>query len=74
MSNNIIYIFGILNSESQYGVDKIYMYALYVNQVRRGKINERLKCLQDIVPGCYKVIKNQFNFRLSFWIFFFLNS
>jgi len=25
-------------------------------QVRRGKINERLKCLQDIVPGCYKVI------------------
>nr|GMC49643.1 transcription factor BEE 3 [Ipomoea batatas] len=24
-------------------------------RVRRGKINERLKCLQDIVPGCYKV-------------------
>lgn len=24
-------------------------------QVRRGKINERLRCLQDIVPGCYKV-------------------
>lgn len=23
-------------------------------RVRRGKINERLKCLQDIVPGCYK--------------------
>jgi hypothetical protein len=25
-------------------------------QVRRGKINERLKCLQDIVPGCYKTM------------------
>ena len=24
-------------------------------QVRRGKINDRLRCLQDIVPGCYKV-------------------
>jgi hypothetical protein len=24
-------------------------------QVRRGKINERLRCLQEIVPGCYKV-------------------
>ncbi|KAE9444961.1 hypothetical protein C3L33_23141, partial [Rhododendron williamsianum] len=24
-------------------------------RVRRGKINERLKCLQGIVPGCYKV-------------------
>lgn len=24
-------------------------------QVRREKINERLRCLQDIVPGCYKV-------------------
>uniref|UniRef100_M1A3B7 Basic helix-loop-helix protein BHLH5 n=1 Tax=Solanum tuberosum TaxID=4113 RepID=M1A3B7_SOLTU len=23
-------------------------------RVRRGKINERLGCLQDIVPGCYK--------------------
>ncbi|KAG2667449.1 hypothetical protein I3760_15G115300 [Carya illinoinensis] len=23
-------------------------------RVRRGKINERLRCLQDIVPGCYK--------------------
>ncbi|KAA8542714.1 hypothetical protein F0562_023787 [Nyssa sinensis] len=22
--------------------------------VRRGKINEKLRCLQDIVPGCYK--------------------
>ncbi|CAH8359345.1 unnamed protein product [Eruca vesicaria subsp. sativa] len=25
-------------------------------RVRRGKINERLKCLQDIVPGCYKAM------------------
>ncbi|XP_033141308.1 transcription factor BEE 3 isoform X1 [Brassica rapa] len=25
-------------------------------QVRRGKINERLKCLKDIVPGCYKAM------------------
>ncbi|KAL5544791.1 hypothetical protein UlMin_008575 [Ulmus minor] len=25
-------------------------------RVRRGKINERLKCLQDIVPGCYKTM------------------
>ncbi|PKI48323.1 hypothetical protein CRG98_031271 [Punica granatum] len=24
--------------------------------VRRGKINERLRCLQDIVPGCYKTM------------------
>lgn len=24
-------------------------------QVRRGKINDKLRCLQDIVPGCYKV-------------------
>ncbi|KAL6512979.1 hypothetical protein OROHE_019769 [Orobanche hederae] len=24
-------------------------------RVRRGKINERMKCLQDIVPGCSKV-------------------
>ncbi|CAN8312476.1 unnamed protein product [Cochlearia groenlandica] len=23
-------------------------------RVRRGKINERLRCLQDMVPGCYK--------------------
>ncbi|XP_040999356.1 transcription factor BEE 3-like [Juglans microcarpa x Juglans regia] len=23
-------------------------------RVRRGKINDRLRCLQDIVPGCYK--------------------
>ncbi|KAK4359402.1 hypothetical protein RND71_021631 [Anisodus tanguticus] len=23
-------------------------------RVRKGKINERLRCLQDIVPGCYK--------------------
>ncbi|KAK4354369.1 hypothetical protein RND71_026563 [Anisodus tanguticus] len=23
-------------------------------RVRRGRINERLRCLQDIVPGCYK--------------------
>ncbi|CAI0400901.1 unnamed protein product, partial [Linum tenue] len=23
-------------------------------RVRRGKINERLRCLQNIVPGCYK--------------------
>ena len=30
-------------------------------QVRRGKINERLKCLKDIVPGCYKVIKIDLN-------------
>lgn len=29
-----------------------------VKQVRRGKINERLRCLQDIVPGCYKVYKH----------------
>ncbi|KAL7084599.1 hypothetical protein ACP275_14G232500 [Erythranthe tilingii] len=25
-------------------------------RVRREKINERLKCLQDIVPGCYKTM------------------
>ncbi|XAR63921.1 hypothetical protein NMG60_11024074 [Bertholletia excelsa] len=25
-------------------------------RVRRGKINERLKCLQGIVPGCYKTM------------------
>ncbi|KAG8371009.1 hypothetical protein BUALT_Bualt13G0042500 [Buddleja alternifolia] len=25
-------------------------------RVRRGRINERLKCLQDIVPGCYKTM------------------
>ncbi|KAL5815579.1 hypothetical protein ACOSQ3_026356 [Xanthoceras sorbifolium] len=25
-------------------------------RVRRGKINERLKCLKDIVPGCYKTM------------------
>ncbi|KAL6587878.1 hypothetical protein OROMI_000856 [Orobanche minor] len=25
-------------------------------RVRRGKINERMKCLQDIVPGCSKII------------------
>lgn len=25
-------------------------------RVRRGKINERLKCLQDIVPGCHKTM------------------
>ncbi|XP_047339194.1 transcription factor BEE 3-like [Impatiens glandulifera] len=25
-------------------------------RVRRGKINEKLKCLQDIVPGCYKTM------------------
>ncbi|CAK9181741.1 unnamed protein product [Ilex paraguariensis] len=24
--------------------------------VRRGKINERLRCLKDIVPGCYKTM------------------
>ncbi|XP_022926483.1 transcription factor BEE 1-like [Cucurbita moschata] len=25
-------------------------------RVRRGKINERLRCLKDIVPGCYKTM------------------
>ncbi|CAA2999755.1 transcription factor BEE 1-like [Olea europaea subsp. europaea] len=25
-------------------------------RARRGKINERLRCLQDIVPGCYKTM------------------
>ncbi|KAF8097273.1 hypothetical protein N665_0292s0051 [Sinapis alba] len=25
-------------------------------RVRREKINERLKCLQDLVPGCYKTM------------------
>ncbi|KAF2298714.1 hypothetical protein GH714_025727 [Hevea brasiliensis] len=25
-------------------------------RVRRGKINERIRCLQDIVPGCYKTM------------------
>ncbi|XP_027169004.1 transcription factor BEE 3 [Coffea eugenioides] len=25
-------------------------------RVRRGKINERLRCLQDIVPGCHKTM------------------
>ncbi|XP_038678645.1 LOW QUALITY PROTEIN: transcription factor BEE 3-like [Tripterygium wilfordii] len=25
-------------------------------RVRRGKINERLRCLQNIVPGCYKTM------------------
>ncbi|CAA7043177.1 unnamed protein product [Microthlaspi erraticum] len=25
-------------------------------RVRRGKINDRLRCLQDIVPGCYKAM------------------
>ncbi|KAG5233968.1 transcription factor BEE [Salix suchowensis] len=25
-------------------------------RVRRGKINERLRCLQDMVPGCYKTM------------------
>ncbi|MED6111963.1 Transcription factor BEE 3 [Stylosanthes scabra] len=25
-------------------------------RVRRGKINEKLKCLQNIVPGCYKTM------------------
>ena len=25
-------------------------------QVRREKINERMRCLQDLVPGCYKVL------------------
>ncbi|KAK4747145.1 hypothetical protein SAY87_026182 [Trapa incisa] len=25
-------------------------------RVRRGKINERLRCLQDIVPGCFKTM------------------
>lgn len=38
----------------------IYIFLCILNkfalmQVRRGKINERLKCLQDIVPGCRKV-------------------
>ncbi|KAF2298715.1 hypothetical protein GH714_025753 [Hevea brasiliensis] len=27
-----------------------------VVHVRRGKINERIRCLQDIVPGCYKTM------------------
>ncbi|KAF7827805.1 transcription factor bHLH75-like [Senna tora] len=26
------------------------------NKVRREKINEKLRCLQDLVPGCYKAM------------------
>lgn len=37
-------------------------------QVRRGKINERLRCLQDIVPGCYKVpIYLTINFMIGYY-------
>ncbi|KAG5007590.1 hypothetical protein JHK85_026132 [Glycine max] len=27
-----------------------------IKHVRRGKINEKLRCLQNIVPGCYKTM------------------
>lgn len=37
-----------------------------LNQVRRSKINERLRCLQDIVPGCYKV-KTYISRNWSWW-------
>lgn len=29
----------------------------HVHQVRREKISERMKLLQDLVPGCNKVLK-----------------
>ncbi|MBA0861258.1 hypothetical protein Goshw_026171 [Gossypium schwendimanii] len=32
----------------------LYRYLSRILQVRRGKINERLRSLQDIVPGCYR--------------------
>lgn len=58
----------------------IFFVNFFIIQVRRGKINEKLRCLQNIVPGCYKVnnlccFKNfQFlsNFILVKILFYFL--
>lgn len=54
---NILNNFGYFSY--QFDCDKgglIYIcMSFIVVQVRRGKINEKLRCLQNIVPGCYKV-------------------
>ena len=34
---------------------RIKLQCIVLNQVRREKIKTRLRCLQDLVPGCYKV-------------------
>ncbi|GFZ16836.1 BR enhanced expression 3 [Actinidia rufa] len=38
-------------------------------RVRRGKINERLKCLQGIVPGCYKFLSMKLTAASRFYDF-----
>ncbi|KAG6746852.1 hypothetical protein POTOM_049223 [Populus tomentosa] len=38
-------------------------------RVRRGKINERLRCLQDIVPGCYKFLSMKLTAASTFYDF-----
>ncbi|XP_022735389.1 transcription factor BEE 1-like isoform X2 [Durio zibethinus] len=38
-------------------------------RVRRGKINERLRCLQDIVPGCYKFLSMKLTAASTYYDF-----
>ncbi|GMQ11297.1 hypothetical protein CsSME_00053976 [Camellia sinensis var. sinensis] len=38
-------------------------------RVRRGKINERLRCLQGIVPGCYKFLSMKLTAASRFYDF-----
>ena len=73
----VFYILLILNCI----IDGSYVWRVfsYKFQLRRGKINERLKCLQDIVPGCYKVVMRNLNQTIfkkkiliaSYWLFLF---
>lgn len=44
----------------------MFLLSFFLGQVRREKISERMKFLQDLVPGCNKVLricKFQLNFN-----------
>ncbi|XP_041011344.1 transcription factor BEE 3-like [Juglans microcarpa x Juglans regia] len=36
--------------------EKLKCNTIYLDQVRRQKINYKLRCLQDLVPGCLKTM------------------
>lgn len=44
---------------AQFPIDMYVCFCLCYGQVRREKISERMKFLQDLVPGCNKVLKRE---------------
>jgi len=58
-------LFFVLQENLRFPFD-MFLLSFFLGQVRREKISERMKFLQDLVPGCNKVLticKYQLNFN-----------